>query len=427
MEKRDIAVTVQNFVQFYSIKKGIDELIKRNYKVDIYIPHTDDASGIGKMYDETYNELINTNYSLKRNTDKNLSYKVLLEPYPMDIFLKFNFDYRLKYKYSLLSAKPNLVYRPEDNIYYDAILCYSPYDANFLNVYSKTELIGNLKYINFKRNPEHSVKPILLYLPTYGDVSSIDSIIKQLDKLKDKYYLVTKLHHGTSSLVNEAERIEKLKNISDECYNHTTELAKLLEKADVVLSDNSGAIFETLYAQVPLAIFSENINKNKLGNLDTTQYKLVQENYIPYTNDVNQIENVLELAMSNEYIVKQKELSNNLFYRPESPVKEFADLIEKYLTNNVDLTFKQVHDVLVNDYVTKIEHINELQTTLANSNTDYNQLQSILNGKNLQIQNLENNIKEKDCIIMYYETGKLYKISKKIYNLYFKIFKRSKK
>ena len=280
MEKRDIAVTIQNFVQFYSIKSGIDELIKRNHSVDIYIPQTNDDSGLDKMYEETFNELIKYNYTIKRTTDSNVLYKILLEPYPMDFCLKFNFEYRLKYKYSLLSAKPNLVYKPESNICYDAILCFSKYDADFLNVYAKTELIGNLKYLNFKKKSFNSAKPVLLYLPTYGNVSSIDLITAQLEKLKSKYYLITKLHHGTSSLKNETERIEKLKSISNECYNHTTELVKLLEKADVVLSDNSGAIFETLYAKVPLAIFSDDINKNKLGNLDTTQFKLVKKNYI---------------------------------------------------------------------------------------------------------------------------------------------------
>ena len=41
--------------------------------------------------------------------------------------------------------------------------------------------------------------------------------------------------------------------------------------------------------------------------------------------------------------------------------------------------------------------------------------------------NLARQIEEKNTIISYYENGKLYRISKKIYNLYHKIFKRSKK
>lgn len=435
MEKRDLAITIQNLVQFYSMKNGIDALIKKGYSVDIYTPFCEDSCGFGDMFNATYDYLINMGYSPIRNSNDSLSYKILLEPYPMDSYIKLNYKYRLKYKYSLLSAKPNLVYIPENNLYYDAILCFGQYEANFLRAYSNVEVIGNLKYENLSYlDKPKTDKPVLLYLPTYGNVSSIDSIIKQLIKLKDSYYIIVKLHHGTSFLKDEKERIDKIKNICDESHDHTTELVELLSKADVVLSDNSGAIFETLYAKVPLAIYSEDINKNKLEDFDTIQYKLVQDGYIPYTSNPQEIPSVLKQALSNEYIKKQVYLSNKFFYHPNNPIDCFVNIIEKYLNDKLNLDYKKIHDVLINEFINKDNNISYLKNKLNVNNSELlNTKSELTNLKNELIHTKEANeelseqINDKLRIISYYENGKLYKICKKIYQLYYKLFRRSKK
>ena len=344
--------------------------------------------------------------------------------------MKFNFKYRIKYKYSLISAKPNLVYKPESNIYYDAILCYGPYEANYLKVYSKTELIGNLKYLNFEKKPNiiNTDKKILLYLPTYGDVSSIDSILESLNKLKEKYYIITKFHHGTSFLKSENERIIELKQLVDEYYDHKTELVELLSNVDVVLSDNSGSIFEAIYAKVPVAIYSTDINKNKLKNFDTVQYKLVQEGYIPYSNNAYEIENILDQSLSETCIQKQNELRKSLFYLPEDPLNSFIKVIEKYLNDNINHDYKNLHDILIEDYNTKAITINHTQSALLNYENETIKLKDNiekykkeLSEKNLLISIYEKTLANKNLIISYYEKGKLYKISKKIYKLYYKL------
>ena len=118
--------------------------------------------------------------------------------------------YRIKYKYSLLTAKPNLVYKPENNICYDAILCYGMYEANFLKVFSNVELIGNLKYLNLKPLTKPSTnKPILLYLPTYGDVSSIRNITSQLEKYtkntRQKFIKLNKFANSKGEFANSSK------------------------------------------------------------------------------------------------------------------------------------------------------------------------------------------------------------------------------
>ena len=426
---KNIAITFQNLVQFYSMKNGIDALIHKGYTVHIYIPFCNDSSGFGDMFDATYHYLTNLGYTLFQTVKDDINYKLLLEPYPMDWYIKINSKYRLKYKYSLLSAKPNLVYKPENNICYDAILCYGLYEANILKNFSNVELIGNLKYINLKKLDKPSTqKKILLYLPTYGNVSSIDSITDQLLKLKNQYYIITKLHHGTSFLQEEKNRINKLKNISDEYYDHRIELAQLLSKVDIVLSDNSGSIFEALYAQKPLAIYSEDINSNKIGNFNTIQYQLVHQGYIPYTNNLENIDFILEQALSAETINKQMEIRNKLFYFPENPIKEFVQIIEKYLNDNVDNNYKALHDVLIENYQNYIEENKHLKSLVSSTDSKILDLSSTISNieqkiqkQNLTIEKYQKEIQTKDLIIHYYENGKLYKLSKKIYQSYYKL------
>lgn len=425
--KNTIAITFQNLVQFYSIKNGIDALINKGYLVDIYVPSSDDNLGFGDMFDETYNSLIKFGYSPLRALDSSKKYKILLEPYPMDFYIKINSKYRLKYKYAPIAAKPQLTCNPENNIVYDAILCYSTYEANYLKPYTNTHIIGNLKFINFSRtNTTKNGKPILLYLPTYGNNSSIDTIIESLNTLKNDYYIITKSHHGTSYLNDEKYRIEKLKQISDEFYNHGTQLIDLLSQASVVLSDNSGSIFEAIYAEVPLAIFADNLNKNKIGEFNTTQYEIVKKDFVPYTNNINEIKLILDKALSAEYIEKQKLLKEKLFYTSSDPIKDFIEIIETYLNDNIDTTSKAIHDVLVKNYLEKISLINDLNSTISNKTEHVNELNKIIKIQQSEIEHLKNNLHDKEKILSYYETGKLYRLSNFIYKKYHKLIWKGK-
>lgn len=432
--EKTIAITIQNLVQFYSMKNGIDALTAKGYLVDIFVPISEDSLGFGNMFNETYHSLVDIGYNPLRTVDKSKKYKILLEPYPMDDYIKFNFKYRIKYKYAPIAAKPKLTCNPENNIVYDAILCYGSYEANYLKAYANTYIIGNLKYINFSRSlSTKNNKQILLYLPTYGNNSSIDSVITSLKSLKNDYYIITKAHHGTSFLNEEKNRIEKLKDISDEYYDHNTQLTDLLSQASVVLSDNSGSIFEAIYATVPLAIFADDLNQNKIGDFNTTQYEIVKKEFVPYTNNPSDISKILKDALSEEYIEKQKKLKEMLFYNSSDPIKDFVDIIEIYLTDNIDITNKFIHDVLVTNYLEKITMINKLNAIIANQkNLLDNQNDIILNhnnsilNKNHELEHLKLILSQKEKILSYYENGKLYKLSKSIYKKYHRFIGKGK-
>ena len=363
----------------------------------------------------------------KRKPD-NTSYKILLEPYPTDKYFSINHIYRIKFPYGLITAKPNPCLQPDWNIYYDAILCHSKYEASYFKVFSNPIVIGSLKYKSIKSNSNNE-KQTLLYLPTYGELSSIDELINTLHELKSKYYIIVKFHHGTSFLNNEKNRLDNLKNVVDEWYDLNTNLSDLFTKSDVVLSDNSSATFEALYNNIPVAIFSNNINK-KLGDFNTLQHDLVESNILPYTNQTKNIPEILSLACSDEYRKKQNNIKEQLFYISDKAESEFLEAIKNYLNDNINLKYKQLHDVLVNDYILKnnlIKDINKKNELLSNKISKQEQEYMNLQNNNLDLQNLTNFLKSQieaqNKILSEYDNGKLYRVAKKFIQSILKFLK----
>lgn len=386
---KDLIIALQNHIQFQSIKKGIDILIRDRKSIDLYVPVGRGDKGYSDMYENLYKYLISKRYNVIRTVEEAVLYKILLEPYPIDFYGKINYKYRLKYKYSSLSAKPNPVYKPEHNICYDGILCYGNYEANCLKAYTNTYIIENFKYTNYKKKVNKG-KPTLLYLPTFGDVSSVEDITNAIPNLKKEYKFVTKFHHATSFLKEEKKRFNKLKGISDEWYDQNTKLIDLLSISDVVLSDNSGSIFEAIYADVPVCIFSKDINANKLETFNTPQFEIVKADMIPHANNPNEIISILNKASSKEYINKRKKIKNDYYLKQES-------------INNLNIELDRINN-----------NNAELQLEINGINNNNTELQ-------LEINRILTIINKKDNQLNYYQNQKLYKLANKLYKFKNKI------
>lgn len=436
--KKDVAIVVLNYIQYLNIIPGIKELIKEGYKVDFYCSTSSDA-GFNNLFSDVKDLMEKEGFNVY-STEQDIDYKVLLEPYPSGLNIKAK--YKIRYKYSNISAKPNKVYKPENYIGYDAILCSGEYDYNILRVFTQPYITGNQKYIDFKKKKSKKTKKVLLYLPTYGEESSIDIIHEKLAKLREKYYVIAKIHHGTSFLSDEVDRIQEIKESVDEYYDLHKELSELLERADVVLTDNSGALFEAIYTEVPVAVFTDDINKNKKEGFDTTQYELYKKGILPYTSDINKIDEILEQALSKEIINLQKEWNRKNLYHPKDLLIDFVNVIKNYINDNIDERYYEMHNILKNDYFKTREEKDYKQYLLGELEKDCLSVKEKLSIITNEIKVLENEKKEllkenkklkedfkkekeqllkenKDLknSLEYYENGKLYKAIKKIYEI----------
>lgn len=416
-----IAVVILNNIQFENVKLAIEEFNKKGYQVDIYCQDSDSVIGFKELFDDNVKTLKEQGYKVYRK-EQNKKYKILLEPYPS---MNIDAKYKIRYHYSTISAKPDIVYgHPEKYIYYDAILCGGKYDANYLSVYSKTYLTGNFKYNLFSKKKYNKRKKVLVYLPTYGTCSSIDLIGNYLSNLKDDYYIIAKIHHGTSFLKDEEKRIDIVKNNVDEFYDLHKDLSELLSIADVVLTDNSGSIFEALYTNTPVAVFSNDINQNKWGSFNTTQYELYKEGILPYTNKLEDIKKILKEAQSSKVKKLQREWNNEYLYHPVNQVEDFVNIVENYMNDNIDKRYYDFHNEFRNIYFKLVDNNKNNEDLILNKEKLIENLNENLNSKNNEISEYKkmiDNYQQENTYLKeslnYYQTGKLYKIVNWLYRV----------
>ena len=99
-------------------------------------------------------------------------------------------------------------------------------------------------------------KPILVYFPTWDDDNSIMAYAKEIQKLREEYFVVIKAHHCITPS-KKPEEYRKIFEISDLVLEGNYDFAKAVLIADVAIADaKSGASFEIGYInnEVPIAL-----------------------------------------------------------------------------------------------------------------------------------------------------------------------------
>lgn len=145
--------------------------------------------------------------------------------------------------------------------YFDLVLSYGHYSQKHLDVYGNSVVVGNPKFDDwFDANRTKTAKgtrvpykPSLLYLPTWGELSSLPITTAALVSLANDFSIHVKAHNMT--FFHEPELLTDLiQHPEITVYDDRDNILDLLEKTDVVLSDNSGAIFDTILADKPMVL-----------------------------------------------------------------------------------------------------------------------------------------------------------------------------
>lgn len=99
-------------------------------------------------------------------------------------------------------------------------------------------------------------KPIIVYLPTYDDDSSIQMFCDEINALRDKFYILTKPHHCTARLAEKKHDLDTLYAVSDCVVDGNFSFSDVCSCADFYITDaKSGASLEALYINPKPAIF----------------------------------------------------------------------------------------------------------------------------------------------------------------------------
>lgn len=131
-------------------------------------------------------------------------------------------------------------------------MMYGPYSTAMVSGHAVARSIGNIRFDAVK--PERLGGAGLLYLPTYGELSTLGKFADLLPQLNPKIPVRIKLHHASEFA--DKDIIAKLEaeprvTLLDGYHDALDDIAA----ADVVLSDYSGAIFDAMFLERPVALF----------------------------------------------------------------------------------------------------------------------------------------------------------------------------
>jgi Stealth protein CR2, conserved region 2/Stealth protein CR3, conserved region 3/Stealth protein CR4, conserved region 4/Stealth protein CR1, conserved region 1 len=137
-------------------------------------------------------------------------------------------------------------------------LMYGHYSVERVSGFSNAVAVGNPLLDDYFKAGPPPIRPALqtldrrprvLYMPTYGELSSLTSVLPHLTKLDVD--LTVKLHHADS-----AEHLGALTDNVEIAHSDSDPVA-LFTEHDGVLSDYSGAAFDALYARLPVVLTGE--------------------------------------------------------------------------------------------------------------------------------------------------------------------------
>lgn len=145
------------------------------------------------------------------------------------------------------------------NTFYDLILCYGNHSRDKLNIAGSAVTTGNPRFDDWHNRrydrqlvralSRNKTKPLVLYAPTFGDLSSVPHWAERLNDLQQQCTLLVKLHHGTRLRASEAASLTLMETLFSKNMVNSASAFALLDAADLVLTDNSGFIFDAIHAR----------------------------------------------------------------------------------------------------------------------------------------------------------------------------------
>jgi len=201
------------------------------------------------------------------------------------------------------------------------IIGYPKHDNYFKNLPNKKNIIDKL---NIKTN-----KPILVYFPTWDDDSSIQNFGDEINKLRKKFYVVTKAHHCTFRVYDKKNDLEKLYQISDKVLEGNSNFSDAVVIADIALIDGkSGSSCEVPYLKSSLPIVYLSVRKDLQNYFKKDIFKFGR-----FINSPEKLtDTVLSTFKNDEYIkFRTKNMEYYLGKNDSNSTKRAIDEIKRIL------------------------------------------------------------------------------------------------
>lgn len=375
MVSKDMLFYIETITQLDSIMPLLKYVRDaKRHTFDIVVPRavSQAISHDKKIFNETAQKLIGDGFSVTRSVDgpvvtkdiQNTRYSVFLSAYiSLWQYKNLNVKYRIMFPYaSYYLNKPNWTIKQfiEQDFMADALLSHAEGARLTTNVFTATHIVPFLKLMDFKKKQKKTEKPVIFFAPTHNEAEFACRLLESIDDLKKDFTVVMRGHHKQSQEAQGQDPFLELYDKMDEVYEvGSSELTESLGKADVVLSDNSGVIFDSIYCGVPVALFSANTNSFRFNEISTEQHRLVENGDVLWTSDPKHVADIVRKTLSKRMIERQVRLGKTLF--PQSrrdPVRQWMDVIDNYINSQIsekDLTKRYWVQSILNDRNAKRE------------------------------------------------------------------------
>lgn len=312
MSRRRIAVVIPNPILFETIQPLLEHFKEQ---VTVLLPQYD-APGWREMFDVTKLLTERAGYhsitAAFPYTDPNFTIELSAYPFHSEAGRSNLPDapVRIRFLYGL--AKEAWNFSEQNSAGYTHFLCYGPYDSAKLAQFGETLQVGAIKLAHYQpKSVAEGSNTRVLYLPTYSQEPSAQALIRAaIEALVQDTDIIFKPHHGSYFL--EASHFADLISAGRvKVVPPWTALTTLFSECDAILSDNSGAIFDAIAADKPVALYQKAGHSNPTHSLE---YSVVDRGMLPCARQLDELKDVLLLATrSAEYKAKRRELQSELF------------------------------------------------------------------------------------------------------------------
>ena len=254
----------------------------------------------------------------------------------------------------------------------DLCLVYGSYPEKKLSTYAPSKAVGNPRlqlwydegfHLNAKDKYSHSIEDNLLtvlYMPTWGDLSSIDEYIDSVLSLSQNYNVLIKLHHNTDLL--EGGRLEKIETDRIHFFGANDDALELLSICDIVISDYSGAIFDAIYCSKPVVLLDKDESELlEEAKIDTHSLEFNRRDELGYRvarhSDLS--DGIKYIEQNYDRIISEKEvIKSELYEYSEDSIEKCIEAIDGLMSGDIVRTQMQsyVHDSIKELYQLKRQY-----------------------------------------------------------------------
>nr|WP_244298017.1 CDP-glycerol glycerophosphotransferase family protein [Actinobacillus vicugnae] len=234
----------------------------------------------------------------------------------------------------------------------DLNLVYGQYAYERISYFSPTKITGCPRYDVWHTPAFHQFaakkyqpnldmsKPTILYAPSWGELSSFQLYIEEINKLSSTYNVLVKLHHNTLLLANKRHNYEKMyPNLH--FFYESEDLLLLISVADLVISDFSGAIFDAIFCKKPVVLLSiPTLNQQKV---DKFSLEIARRKELGYeVKTPSQLAEVLKFALSEKKLIDSA-LYEMLFSYEKNATEQVINSLQKLANNEYSLSQQQLY------------------------------------------------------------------------------------